>query len=598
MSNKSLVRKQQVALCLLFAFLQGALFIGAERSLHEQLSFPLDDSFIHLQYGKQIARGYYFQYQDADPISGGATSFFYPHLLAIGWLLGFQQSGLVVWALLIAYASVAAIFYFLIQCGERLGAPRAGWAAAVLVLLSGHLGWAFWSGMEIALFTALFLWMMSEALHEAPHRARLSVAMGLLALTRPEGVLIVFTCIGLLAARRILRRDWSGLLGQPKQTIFASLFVSASIFGPPLFYRIAMGRWGGNSLMAKSLLYHPIKSFSQRVGECTINAIEIVKFYMGAPSIIPRIGEFMFPGALALALIGIVAFAMSKMKRKRWIGVIAGAPLLIVFAAVSTLEVWELHNFRYLAPMIPWLFLWAVIGLEFCFSLLRIPTGPPLTATVMLIALLVMPYLPSWASRYAHEATVIAEKQRQAAEWAAKNLGKGPLAINDAGALAFYGGLPIFDLVGLVSNETTLAYRIGEGALYERLQRLPKDKRPQFAAVFSSWFEEMSQRFDLFYRPRVRFPDPFDPTFGKTVYEINWFYTGHETAPRAATLGDGWQVMDSLDIADVVDEQQHGYALELRNGRFPKVANPFRRNFGYHEEIDATWPGVENEVIN
>ena len=34
----------------------------------------------------------------------------------------------------------------------------------------------------------------------------------------------------------------------------------------------------------------------------------------------------------------------------------------------------------------------------------------------------------------------------------------------------------------------------------------------------------------------------------------------------------------------------------MRDGRFPEVANPFRRNFGYHEEIDQTWPGVENEV--
>ncbi|MDP8246319.1 MAG: hypothetical protein P9L94_19705 [Candidatus Hinthialibacter antarcticus] len=588
----------KIALCLLFACLQGALFIGAERSLHEQLSFPLDDSFIHLQYGKQIARGYYFQYQDADPVSGGATSFLYPHLLAIGWLLGFQQNGLVLWALLIAFASITAIFYFLIRCGEHLGSVRAGWAALALVLLSGHLGWAFWSGMEIALFTALFLWMMSEVFHPSPNRARLGVAMGLLALTRPEGVLIAVTCVGLMLARRIWRRDIKSLFSHPSQTVFATFFIGASIFGPPLFYRMAMGRWGGNSLMAKSLLYHPIKSAAQRLGECAVNAIEIVKFYMGAPSVIPRMGEFMFPGALALAVVGVIAYAFSQTPAKRWFGVLAGLPLLIVFAAVATLEVWQLHNFRYLAPMIPWLFLWSVIGLEAIYASMRIPSAPPVIATVVLIALLVSPYLPAWASRYAHESTVIAEKQRQAAEWAATNLNGASLAINDAGALAFYGALPVFDLVGLISNETTLAYRIGEGALYERMQRLPQKKRPQFAVVFPSWFEEMSRRFDLFYRPRVRFPDPFDPAFGKTVYEINWLYSGHETAPRDATLEDDWHVVDSIDIADVMDEEQHGYALELRDGRFPKVANPFRRNFGYHEEIDQKWPGVENEVVN
>ena len=583
------------ALCFAFALLQGAVFIGAEKSLHEELSFPLDDSFIHLQYGKQIARGYYFQYQDADPVTGGATSFLYPHLLALGWLIGFQQDGLVVWALLIALVCVSLVLYFLIRCGERLGSARAGWASAALVLLSGHLGWAFWSGMEIALFTALFLWVMSELLDSKPNQIRLGLALGLFGLTRPEGVLIVVTCVGLMFLRRLIRREVFALFTSPIQTIAASVFVWIGLFGPPLFYRVSMGRWGGNSLMAKSLLYHPITSASQRLGECAVNAIEIAKFYLGAPSVIPRVGEFMFPGALLLSVVGILAYMISQTHAKRWMAAFAGLPILIVFAAVATLEVWQLHNFRYLAPMVPWLFLWGVIGLEAIFTGVRISSGPPVIATVVLLAILTSTYLPSWASRYAHEATVIAEKQRQAAEWSANNL-SGRLAINDAGALAYYGRLPVYDLVGLVSNDTTLAYRIGEGALYERLQRIDKNKRPQFAAVFPTWFEESSRRFDLFYKPRVQFPDPFDPTFGKTVYEINWFYSGNESAPRDVTLQKGWRVVDTIDIADVMDENEHGYELELRDGRFPEVANPFRRNFGYHEEIDQTWPGVENEV--
>lgn len=57
-----------------------------------------------------------------------------------------------------------------------------------------------------------------------------------------------------------------------------------------------------------------------------------------------------------------------------------------------------------------------------------------------------------------------------------------------------------------------------------------------------------------------------------------------------------WVVRDRLDIADLVSERESEYHLELRNARFPRVANPFRRNFGYNEEVKARWPDVENEV--
>ncbi len=587
----------KLALCCFLALAQGAMFVGAQRSLSETLSFPLDDSFIHLQYGKQIARGYYFQYQDGAPATGGATSFLYPHLLALGWLIGFQHDWLIGWALLIAWTGVSYVLYLLVRCGERLGSSLAGWSTMLLVFASGHLGWAFWGGMEIALFTALFLWLMYELLRETVGPMRLGLAMGLLSLTRPEGVFIVVGVVGLLILRSLTAYNCKLVFQQPLQRLASSVFVTACLFGPPVFYRIAMGRWGGNSLMAKSLLYHPIKSLSERISESASNAVDVFKFYSGAPSIISHPGEFMFPGALLLALCGFLIYMVSPHSSKRWQAAFAGAPFVIVFAAVATLEVWQLHNFRYLAPMIPWVFLWSVIGAESCVRRLLACYKPFVRSLAALLILLALSYLPSWASRYAHESAVIAEKQRQAAEWSAKNL-SGYLAINDAGALAYYGGLPIYDLVGLVSNDTTLAYRIGEGALYERMQRLPQTKRPQFAAVFPTWFEESSRRFDLFYNPRVQFPDPFDPNFGKTVYEINWFYDGNETAPRERTLRDQWRVIDSIDIADMIDEREHDYQLKLRDGRFTEVANPFRRNFGYHEEIDETWPEIENEVDN
>src|SRR5512145_661208 len=60
---------------------------------------PLDDVYIHFQYAKQIAAGQPYVYNPGLPPSSGATSFLYPYLLAVGYLLGFQGLNLGLWAM-------------------------------------------------------------------------------------------------------------------------------------------------------------------------------------------------------------------------------------------------------------------------------------------------------------------------------------------------------------------------------------------------------------------------------------------------------------------------------------------------------------------
>ena len=136
----------------------------------------------------------------------------------------------------------------------------------------------------------------------------------------------------------------------------------------------------------------------------------------------------------------------------------------------------------------------------------------PLTAGVALAVLIQVTYLPTWATRFIENSATILEKQKNAALWINDNLPPGrPIAINDAGVLAYHGQRTVYDLVGLVTDDTTLAYRMGEGGLYGSTERLDPRSRPEYAIVFPAWFLEMSQIYDVFYEPRVTFPDPFDP---------------------------------------------------------------------------------------
>ncbi len=48
---------------------------------------PLDDAYIHFQYARSIATGQPYAYNPGLPPTSGATSFLYPYLLALGYLI-------------------------------------------------------------------------------------------------------------------------------------------------------------------------------------------------------------------------------------------------------------------------------------------------------------------------------------------------------------------------------------------------------------------------------------------------------------------------------------------------------------------------------
>ena len=50
----------------------------------DPLLMPLDDTYIHFQYARQVAHGELLVYNPGDPATSGGTSLLYPPLLAVG----------------------------------------------------------------------------------------------------------------------------------------------------------------------------------------------------------------------------------------------------------------------------------------------------------------------------------------------------------------------------------------------------------------------------------------------------------------------------------------------------------------------------------
>ncbi len=581
-------------IALLCALFQCMVMVGAHVIRSGEASLPLDDSYIHLQYGKQIARGEYFQYQSGDPVSGGATSFLYVHLLAIGHLLGLDGVGLLYWLYGLTFFCVTGIFFRLLQIGQH---NHFFFTLALLGLgiTSGYLAWAYWSGMEIALLTYLILSAYERVFRDQTFTPTLWLWFSLLALCRPEGSIIAIMLILLLALKNFLHTRALPLPFSWKTLLPPAVFALA-LFGPNFYYTLAMGRSTGNGLIAKSLLYHPLMTMQEMISEFLSNLISILQFLSGLHRISSSPGEFVLPGLLLFAFFGFLSSMWEHNTKRRWFFFFLGAPLLLCIPAVATLEVWSLHSYRYLIPFFPLLWILGLIGLESLFRLLQRYESYTGFISILLIALLLqLVYLPTWSNRYHSQSTTIHEKQVHTSQWLNRYNPDAPVAINDAGALSLFGNYQILDLVGLVTNSTTIPYRMGEGGLYEELESMPEENRPQLAAVFPSWFEEMSQTYDIMHRPLVQFPDPFDTSFRKLVYRMNWSYAGMGDFPRDVTLKEGWFVIDQLDVANRKEEKEKHYSFQVRDNQFPEKSIPFRRNFGYHEEIDERWPDIEDE---
>jgi len=168
----------------------GAFALNADRFTGGQGGVPLDDSWIHFQFARNLARGDGFSYNPGQPTSG-STAPLWTLLLAAVYFVGgrFPVAGQ-----LLSGACFLALLAATYALGLRLTGRRwAAWLAGMAAALNGRLVWAGLSALEICLFATLSLLAVSAHLTDrAAHRYRLRTAalFGLAALSRPEGYLL------------------------------------------------------------------------------------------------------------------------------------------------------------------------------------------------------------------------------------------------------------------------------------------------------------------------------------------------------------------------------------------------------------------------
>src|SRR4051794_39778384 len=234
-------------LLLLLAGLVACLryFLAEVARLKGGLGFPLDDSWIHLQFARNLAHGAGLVYNPGEFVTG-STAPLWTALLAVLFPL---PGSVLLWTQLLGVALYLAGIDATCRLSRELGLGEGLSAlAAALTLATSWLVWSALSGMEIPLFILLSLWGMILHLRERKDSRRLPLSAGIFAvaaLARPEAVLLLALAFAdrfLVFAGPEKERRWRA--PALRTLLLAAAFALCALAGPCLFYR-----WAGGSFL-------------------------------------------------------------------------------------------------------------------------------------------------------------------------------------------------------------------------------------------------------------------------------------------------------------------------------------------------------------
>jgi len=171
--------------------------------------FPMDDTYIHFVYAENLAQYGQLFFNQPNEAGVGTTSLTWVMLLA-----GAARSGIPLHlaAKIFGFIALVTAAWGIFALFRLILGPLPAFALTLLVSASGHFVWFALSGMETILF--LMLGILSLLLYRQQRWVGLGLALGALALTRPDGLALA-GAIGLFEIwinRRDLRRFPRGLI--------------------------------------------------------------------------------------------------------------------------------------------------------------------------------------------------------------------------------------------------------------------------------------------------------------------------------------------------------------------------------------------------
>jgi hypothetical protein len=449
------------------AALVAVLFYLIVSAITFRVGFPLDDSWIHLTYARNLAEHGEWAFQPGQR-SAGSTSPLWTALLSIGFLIGLAPY---VWTYLLGWAVLTLLAIRAENLARKLLAsynPRIPWVGLFFVF-AWHLTWSAVSGMETLLHALIILAVLGALMSGSRRYLTFGLLVGLSAWVRPDGLTLLCPIffVALLSEKTWYLRGeaiWKTLIG------FGSLFL------PYVFFNLALsGNPMPNTFYAKQAEY---------------------ELFWLSKTLFERIGNYLLPiiASPFLVLIpGTVLWLTKRIRAQDW-GTLASLLWVLGYVAIYFVSLPAYQHGRYIIPALPILYLWGILGfLEFVLSA-EINRRVAHVWQIATIALCIA-FESIGARQNANDVFWIESEMVATAQWVNQNIpSDARLAVHDIGALGFYVHNPLVDMAGLVTPEVVPFIR-DEARLAEYLDSNSVD----YLITFPSFYPMLtSQREPLF----------------------------------------------------------------------------------------------------
>ncbi|MFH1865616.1 MAG: glycosyltransferase family 39 protein [Candidatus Eisenbacteria bacterium] len=551
-----------IALVLMLASV--GYFLWSELSTAGTYGFPLDDSWIHAQFARNLALGNGFSYNPGVPVSG-STAPLWTLLTAAGYLVTGDP---VLAAKVMGVLFLGLTVFFMYTLVRAISNdPKEALFAAILAGTLPRLVWASLSGMEVSL--AVMLSLAGVAAHvlysNAGDRRQYfsTLLFGLAALARPECTVFFVAAMldRALAAtfirwREVAAKDWI-------VPVLIHICVFFIVIAPFLIFSRKFGiGFLPNTAYAKALLWDKGLIAALATG----SKVELIRSFTTNPFdyFMSFLHEglnnnpvlFMFAGVGFFRLIFQVPYGENSQYRS-FIIPLAAVLFPLAIGVVVPFGQANYQEGRYIAPVAPLMLVVGVVGIYAAagyaarvFSEAKFLGRPArLVLERSIVWLLVLFALASqtrnvWyrAQVYGKEVSNIEEMQVSIGKWIGLNLpADALLALNDVGAITYFSQRRVLDTVGLISPEVLDYCRRGE-RLEDAAFRFLRARRPDYAVLFPNWYPDIVRRGELAEPIHRVVLDENVICGGKemVVYRMHWdALEDSETRSKSAPPPDG-----------------------------------------------------------
>jgi hypothetical protein len=468
--------------------------------------YLIDDTYISVRYAKNLAEGHGPIFNPGEKVEG-YTNFSFVLIAALFLRLGVEP---VFGVKLVSFGMSLLLLGVLgrlerpgLRLREAFRSPPRAWL--FLVPLQAFAYWTY-SGMETMIFAALFLAGLALCLQEsASGRSHGSVwVFVLLALTRPEGVFVFGLCTGVFfVAERLQSGSWAHL-GRHLRSVAIFTLVYGAYF---------LWRWSYYGHLLPNTFYAKVTGSSAQ----WINGLGYLgRFAMAFP-------------LLGLTLLAPLGWAVPSLRgglrlHRSW--VVLWLIALLDCGYIVAVGGDFMAYYRFFVPLLPVVCLLLIRLVE------RLRPGA-------LLALWLFHWVWSfWTTQpevafVAHRFTVIG---RIVGQWLAKEAEPTDwIAVNTAGAVPYFSGLPAIDMLGLtdeaIAHRPVYIVSPGWGGHQRGWGEYVLSRRPRF--VF--WYNMAGLR-EPFYLTDHELAD--DPAF-RFFYQLKTV-----TLPTLADPARGPQVVE------------------------------------------------------